>query len=411
MQVQIIQSGKKTTGIFQKVMNRGLHSRSNSPMISGIHKRLIKTGIWINIFLCALIALRRPRKVMSVVSQMLKLRDESRGNHRILKHARAGWKYYYSMNAPGWPSRAFNRYIFNQVLKMENGRLFPGLDTVILGITKKCGYRCEHCFEWDALNKPETLTRENLLSVVQSFQRVGVTQIQLSGGEPLNRMDDIIFLLRHMKKGTEVWLYSSGYHLSGKRAALLKEAGVTGIIISLDHWNPDKHNAFRGKNNAFEWVGMAVANARAQDLLVCLSLCATREFISEKNLTRYADLARSWGISFIQVLEPEAVGHYAGKDIDLDGRQIAMLEAFYTKYNYDKAYTDYPSIVYHGFYNRRIGCGGAAKYYAYVDTDGDVHNCTFCRKKLFSALHDPLEKNIMLMKNSGCSAFVHNVKM
>ncbi|MEO6813757.1 MAG: radical SAM protein, partial [Ginsengibacter sp.] len=237
------------------------------------------------------------------------------------------------------------------------------------------------------------------------FQELGITQGQLSGGEPLNRFDDIIFILQNIKKGTEVWLYTSGYHFTEERSALLKQEGLTGITVSLDHWIPELHNTFRGKENAFEWAEKAVANARKQDLVVCLSLCATKEFINTNNLLQYAKLAKQWGVSFIQVLEPRAVGHYAEKDIYLNKTKISELEDFYATFNYNKTYADYPSIVYHGFYSRRIGCGGGGKHYVYIDTDGDVHDCPFCQRKLFSALHDPVEKNIRLMLNKGCGAY------
>ena len=108
--------------------------------------------------------------------------------------------------------------------------------------------------------------------------------MQLSGGEPLNRFDDIIYILQHINKGTEVWLYTSGYHFTEERAAILKREGLTGITVSLDHWIPELHNNFRGKQNAFEWAEKAVANAKANDLMVCLSVCATKDFITQNNL-------------------------------------------------------------------------------------------------------------------------------
>ena len=381
------------------------------PMIYSIYKKFIKAGIWINIFLCSLYVVKNPLKFFKTMKNLKALRDNSRENHTILKYAKVDNKYYYSLNAPGWPSKAFSKYISNNIRKLDPLCSHITLDTIVFGITKKCGYQCEHCFEWDALNKPETLTRENLLSVVRSFEDIGITQVQLSGGEPLNRLDDIIYLLENVKKETKVWLYTSGYHFTEERATLLKDAGLTGIIVSLDHWIPELHNKFRGMKNAFEWAEKAIDNAGKKNLVACLSLCATKDFINKNNLTQYANLAKSWGISFIQVLEPRAVGHYAEKDVELSQNQIAALEDFYKTYNYDAAYVEYPSILYHGFYSRRIGCGGGGKHFVYVDTDGDVHNCTFCRRKLFSALHDPIELNITNMMNGGCGAFKNSSKM
>ena len=265
--------------------------------------------------------------------------------------------------------------------------------------------QCEHCFEWNALNKPETLTRDDISSVINSFQQFGITQVQLSGGEPLNRFDDIVYILQNIKKGTEVWLYTSGYHFTDDRAAMLKRKGLTGITVSLDHWVPEMHNNFRGRHNAFEWAEKAVASAKASNLIVCLSLCTTKEFISQYNLVQYAELAKRWGVSFIQLLEPRAVGHYAGKDVFLNDEQVQTLEEFFMEYNYNKAYTQYPLIVYHGFYSRHVSCGGGGRHYVYVDTDGDVHNCPFCQHKIFSALRDDIQHNLRLMTMNGCSVF------
>lgn len=374
-------------------------------MVYGIHKSLIATAIWINVMLLAIWYFKNSFKSLKAFRELKKLRNDLRGNNRILKYAKATDKYYFTLKAPGWPSLAFNKYILNIIKKGDTRANHVTLNTILFGITKKCGYKCEHCFEWNSLNQPETLTRENLLSIILSFQRTGISQIHLSGGEPLNRFDDIIYLLQKIKRGTELWLYTSGYHFTGERAAVLKRNGCTGIVVSLDHWIPELHDKFRGKSNAFFWAEKAVAHARENALVIGLSLCATRDFISRNNLQQFAELAKQWGVSFIQVLEPRAVGHYAGKNVALSQADIAMLEEFYLAYNYDKKYNSYPAIVYHGFYNRRVRCGGGGNHYVYIDTDGDVHNCPFCQRKIFSALNGDLKENLRLMAAGGCTAF------
>ena len=376
-----------------------------SPMVHGMHKSLIKLCMWVNVLLLNFLYYKNPLKAFRTLNNLRKIRSDYRGNYSVLKYAKTNGKYYFTFNAPGFPSKAFNKYVLNNIKKTDTQKNQINLDTLIFGITKKCGYQCEHCFEWNALNKPETLSCENILSVISSFQKFGITQVQLSGGEPLNRFGDILYILQHIKKGTEVWLYTSGYHFTKERAAILKHEGLTGITISLDHWIPELHNKFRGKNNAFEWAEKAAANARANNLVVCLSLCTTKDFITQNNLAQYAELAKEWGASFIQLLEPKAVGHYAGKDVFVSDEQIKLLEDSFIKYNYNKTYKSYPLIVYHGFYSRRIACGGSGNHYVYVDTDGDVHNCPFCQRKVFSALHDDIEENLRAMALGGCNVF------
>jgi MoaA/NifB/PqqE/SkfB family radical SAM enzyme len=403
--ITLIKKNRLTIEQGRYVSNNAASAVRASPMIAGMHKSFIKFCIWMNVLLLNFLYYKNPVKAIKALNKLRKIRSDFRGNHSVLKYASTNGKYYFTFNAPGFPSKAFNKYVLNNIKKADANNNDITLDIILFGITKKCGYQCEHCFEWDALNKPEILSRENLLSIIHSFQQTGITQVQLSGGEPLNRFSDIIYILQNIKKGTEVWLYTSGYHFTEERAAILKSEGLTGITVSLDHWIPELHNNFRGKHNAFEWAEKAVANARANKLVVCLSLCATKEFITQNNLAQYAELAKHWGVSFIQLLEARAVGHYADKNVFVSNEQIQLLEDFFTTYNYDKAYSTYPLIIYHGFYSRRVSCGGGGKHYVYVDTDGDVHNCPFCRRKIFSALHDDIKENLRLMSKNSCSVF------
>jgi MoaA/NifB/PqqE/SkfB family radical SAM enzyme len=228
--------------------------------------------------------------------------------------------------------------------------------------------------------------------------------VQFSGGEPLNRLADITAIVQDFK-GVDFWIYTSGYHLTNDKAAQLKKAGLTGITISLDHWVPELHDSFRGKKGSFEWVEKAAKHTVANNLILCLSLCATNDFISQENLSNYIELAKNLNASFIQILEPKAVGHYAGKNVSLSEEKIRLLEHFYKKINFDQQYKNYPTIIYHGFYSRRVGCSGAGKDYLYVDMDGFAHDCPFCQKKIFNVLHGDVEEQLTRMRTLGCNVF------
>jgi MoaA/NifB/PqqE/SkfB family radical SAM enzyme len=373
-----------------------------APTITGFRQRIIRALIWMNVFWLALVHSKNPIAGLKKLRVMRKQRTQYHPK-LLIKYAHSGNRYFANYVTPGWPSLAFNRYV-THLLKRFSGEAGT-ISTIIFGVTKKCGFQCEHCSEWLNLNKPETLSREDLLLIVHRFHELGIGQVQLSGGEPLNRLNDIYYLLENAPKGIDFWLYSTGYSLTPAKAMQLKKAGLTGIAISMDHFEREKHNEFRGVKDAWEKALQAARVARDADLLVCFSLCATNEFISESNLLCYAELARESGVSFIQLLEPKAVGHYTGKDVSLRKESIEILESFFEKFNYDPAFSDYPSVVYHGYYSRRKGCSGAGQDYVYVDTDGDIHNCPFCQRKLFSAFDDDLKGLVNAMKGGGCQTF------
>ncbi len=115
----------------------------------------------------------------------------------------------------------------------------------------------------------------------------------------------------------QCWVVTAGPGLSRDTAWRLREAGLAGVILSLDHWEAGAHDAFRGRVGTFEGVVQGVRHARQAGLAVALGLCPTREFTTAENLEAYRRIAVDLGVDFIQVMEPRAKGQYADHDIAL----------------------------------------------------------------------------------------------
>jgi MoaA/NifB/PqqE/SkfB family radical SAM enzyme len=267
---------------------------------------------------------------------------------------------------------------------------------------------CEHCFEWDALNRKETLDTAALREILARFLDQGVAQVQFSGGEPMRRFVDLLGLVEMARNRADTWIITSGAGLTAEKAAALKRAGLTGVLLSLDDWEPERHNRFRGSPHAFAGAETAAAAATGQGLILALSLCPTRAFVTPENLAAYANLGKRWGAGFIQIAEPKAVGHYSGRDVELAPAHIALLERFHLDLSYSPAYRDHPSSAYQGFAQRREGCGGAARRYLYVDTDGRAQACPFCRRPggAGDCRQDSLSDLKDRLRESGCSRFL-----
>jgi MoaA/NifB/PqqE/SkfB family radical SAM enzyme len=219
------------------------------------------------------------------------------------------------------------------------------------------------------------------------------------------RVNDIIEILNSAKPGTEFWILTSGYNFTKENAEKLKKAGLTGVVISLDHFSPEMHNIFRGSAKSFDWAQLAVKNALASKLVTALSICVSKSFVSDSNLFEYAELAQKMGVSFIQILEPRSVGHYRGKDVKLKPEHEKILEDFYFRMNYDEKYRKYPIVVYHGFHQRKFGCFAAGNRNLYIDTDGDINACPFCHAKIGNAITGNIDHSIEKLQSAGCHEF------
>jgi MoaA/NifB/PqqE/SkfB family radical SAM enzyme len=372
-------------------------------MVHGARKRVVKTLLWMRIVWLAIRSYRNPLRAWRVLNRMVA--ERTRAQRWVTqKYAHASGRYFWNLYAPGWPSRAFDGYVQRELDRVDPFRgAPPGLQTVVLAITKRCPLQCEHCCEWAVLNAHESLDASDLQAIVARVRARGTAQLFLSGGEPLRRFPDLIAVVEAASADTDVWILSSGHGLTPERAGRLARAGLTGVALSLDHWDPAQHDRFRGLEGVFGWVERAAASAREAGLLVALSLCPTREFVSVENLDRYAALAASLGASFIQLLEPKAVGHYAGRDVALAPEQQRMLEAFADRLNIDARSRALPAVSYPDYASRNVGCRGAGDRHLYIDTDGAVHPCPFCRTPSPARVLDgDFDSTLATLQSAGC---------
>ncbi|HZF65995.1 MAG TPA: radical SAM protein [Chitinophagaceae bacterium] len=372
--------------VTQTVVQPYESSGTPSPVpLSNLEKGIIWLTIKLRIFYFACIILKHPKKIWSVYKSMLRLRSNVWGGD-LKKIYRIGGKYFFNQYTPGWPSAAYDALIKGELRRQASPLHVPEkLSFVFLAITRKCPMRCEHCFEWDNLNQKESFTKSDLLKVIDLYQKEGVLQFHFSGGEPMVRFKDLVELISYASNKSECWVLSSGFNVNDRTASSLKKAGCKGMVISIDHYIPELHNLFRGHSSSFEQATSAVLAARKAGLVVSISVCATKTFLDGGHLLPYIEFAKSLGVQFVQVLEPRSVGNYEGKNVMLEKKHIQLLEEVFEQVNHAPAYKHYPTLLYHGYHQRRVGCFSGSRS-VYVDSAGDVHACPFCHTKSYNII-------------------------
>ena len=260
-------------------------------IISGWKVYYIRLRIRLTILKLALLHYKNPIIAFKFLFHLISMARSVKGKVGMKKMLKFKDKYYIGLYAPPWKTDNFKAFVLSEMNRfLPLNKQVKRFNNVFLAITKKCILQCEHCFEWDNLNKKEVLETSELQAIVQRIQDKGVSQIHLSGGEPLIKMDTLVKILKGADKSSEFWVVTSGFKLNDTNAKRLKDAGLTGAVISLDHFIPELHNKFRHFNDAYYWVEEAVKNANNNDIITALSLCATKDFISEDNLMSYMTL-------------------------------------------------------------------------------------------------------------------------
>ncbi len=375
-------------------------------VLTGVKVRVVLLRILLHIVRLVWVRTRSISKAVKFLQHLFHIHYSLQGAQARHRFAQVNGRYFLGLHVPpGWPSPQFDRWMLHELEHAFSPTHNGSLSTAIVAITRRCHLQCEHCYEWDRLGEAETVSVEMLENTIAQLQKMGVGTIQLSGGEPLERFNDLLAILMSAQPTCDFWILTSGVGLTATRASMLADAGLTGVNVSLDHWQPAWHNHFRGMARAFDWAEKAVVHAQEAGLVTCLSVCTTMDFVSPDNLASYLMLAKEWGVAFVQLLEPRSVGRYAGNDVALTPENVADLEAFYIEHSTSGLAPGTPQVIYHGYQQRRKGCMGAGFRYLYIDSNGAVHACPFCQGAVGSIPETSLGSLIESLQERGCQVF------
>ena len=123
-------------------------------------------------------------------------------------------------------------------------RLGRPLVNLRLSVTDRCNLRCAYCMpeeDYVWLPKPDVLSFEETVRLVQVFQGLGVRKVRLTGGEPLLRrdLDQLVTQLAALDGLDDLALTTNAIRLD-EQAAVLKAAGLGRLTLSLDTLRPDR---------------------------------------------------------------------------------------------------------------------------------------------------------------------------
>ncbi|MEV5410639.1 GTP 3',8-cyclase MoaA [Thermopolyspora sp. NPDC052614] len=127
------------------------------------------------------------------------------------------------------------------MLKDSFGRVATDLR---VSLTDRCNLRCSYCMPPEGLQwlpKPELLTADEIMRLVTiGVERLGITEVRYTGGEPLLRRElvEIVQRTAALTPRPQVSLTTNGIGLE-RLAAPLAEAGLDRVNVSLDTLDRD----------------------------------------------------------------------------------------------------------------------------------------------------------------------------
>ncbi|SEG65953.1 cyclic pyranopterin monophosphate synthase subunit MoaA [Thermomonospora echinospora] len=113
-----------------------------------------------------------------------------------------------------------------------------------VSLTDRCNLRCAYCMPPEGLDwlpKPELLTDDEVIRLVSlGVERLGITEVRYTGGEPLLRrgLPQIVRRTAALTPRPQISLTTNGIGLD-RLAPALAEAGLDRVNVSLDTLDPE----------------------------------------------------------------------------------------------------------------------------------------------------------------------------
>lgn len=372
--------------------------------ITGYRLFLLKIYLKVYLFVLIVRCYKNPLDWFKSIRYLLTLRYRTQGETKLRKMVGIKDKLFMGLYTPPLFTKNFDAFVYKRLSEFKAvTKSVNRFDMVYVSVTNNCPLRCEHCSNWKHLNTKNEMSSKKLSMILDKLNNYGVSLILFTGGEPILTTNKICEVVSECNDNTEYWVLTSGFALNDRKAQQLKTAGITGIAVSLDHHEEEKHNAFRHHTKSYYWVEKAIKNANANGLLTALSLCITPEFATEQHLIDYMELAKNLNVGYVQFLESKPVGHFINNNVVLSDQQLKTVEDIFVTYNSSKTYKKYPIIIYPGYYQRRTSCGLSGKNGLYIDAFGHINPCPFCIKSYGAVTNDDFDTQLMKMVNGGCS--------
>ncbi len=132
---------------------------------------------------------------------------------------------------------------------------------VAWNLTARCNLACDHCYIAAGPHMPTTddLSIDEVKRITDEILDLNPgPMFVLTGGEPLLRKDLEEIADYGASRGATVVVGTNGTGLTAQRISSLKEAGVTGVAVSVDSLLPERHNTFRHGKAALEETTKAI---------------------------------------------------------------------------------------------------------------------------------------------------------
>jgi len=300
---------------------------------------------------------------------------------------------------PAFPTRAFFISLDKFLNQTKNPiDLYP--TSVLLSMSKVCNYNCPHCYQ--KLDSIYPMPLDKLCDVAKEIQNLKISFINIEGGEPLIDFERLVALLAVIDKDrSEIWVNTNGSSLTREKAKKMKDLGVFGIMVSLHHWQKEKHDEFVGVKGAHSAAISALKLFNEIGLSTAINCTGTQKLIKDGGFEKIMQIAKDTNCALVQLIHEKPAGGWLKRKGTLKKEYIEKLCKYHLIYSLDSKYKSYPAISSQAYESLKenFGCtaGGIERFY--INASGEVQPCEFVNVSFGNLTKEPFLKIYKRMRN------------
>lgn len=251
---------------------------------------------------------------------------------------------------------------------------------LIWEITNLCNLECAHCCNKSSpfSDISSEVSKEKSISIVNEFEKLNISEVYFSGGEPFFR-NDFIDIISHINTNkTIVFVASNGILLTKDKVKKISKISIKRMTISLDGHTAEIHNKLRRRPFAFDKTIEGISNCISAGIPIRISGVITPDNI--KFVEEYIELVASLKVKAIVLHTVLPVGRAEKNKKLVSGKEFN--NKIIDKIN--KAKKKFSDIIFdHSFEDNTSlsekGCP-AGKRLLHITFNGDVSPCSWLYK-------------------------------
>jgi radical SAM protein with 4Fe4S-binding SPASM domain len=161
-------------------------------------------------------------------------------------------------------------------------------------VTLRCRLDCRHCGSRAGRARPDELSTDEALELLDELVAAGIREVTLAGGEPLLRPDWETLVRGAADRGLDCNLLTGGYRVTADEARRLRAAGASRVSVSVDGLE-QAHVFWRGRHDAWREALRSLATFRDAGLPIACNTQLNR--LSAPDLPELYEVLRDIGVT------------------------------------------------------------------------------------------------------------------